>query len=503
MAVDVVIVGAGSAGCVLASRLSEDAARRVLLVEAGPDYSTLSELPDDIADASQPTLSHDWGYLAECDSLGQVASLPRARLVGGCSATNGCFAVRGSPAEFDGWAALGNPGWSFEEVLPYFNRLETDTDFVGEYHGCDGPVPIRRHPPEELNQVQSAFIAAAVDVGHPYVADHNRPRSVGVGPTPRNARDGVRMSTALTYLPVARARPNLTIRSGATVDRVELSNGRATGIRLATGEVINADLIVLAGGAYASPAILARSGIGPAGPLGDLGIGVVVELEGVGANLVDHPIVAVDLPTRPGSVGPRFRVLATMRSEQAMPGVAPDLQLFVAGPFDVPAEVSASGAVFGIVAALMSPRSHGRLRLRSPDPDAPPLIEVGHLRHPDDVSRLVEATLAARRISRADPIAQFITGQELAPGSPISDDDFDGLAMSIKARVATYHHPVGTCRMGPDPDQGAVVDAHGQVYGTDRLLVADASIMPTSPAANTNLPTIMLAERIADWLREN
>lgn len=184
MAVDVVIVGAGSAGCVLASRLSEDAARAVLLVEAGPDYSTLSELPDNIADASQPTLSHDWGYLAERDNLGQVAPLPRARLVGGCSATNGCFAVRGSPADFDGWAALGNPGWSFDEVLPYFNRLETDADFVGAYHGCDGPIPIRRHPPEELNQVQSAFLAAAVDVGHPYVADHNAPTAVGVGPTP-------------------------------------------------------------------------------------------------------------------------------------------------------------------------------------------------------------------------------------------------------------------------------------------------------------------------------
>src|SRR6185437_13477115 len=352
MAVDVVVVGAGSAGCVLASRLSEDTARTVLLVEAGQDYSTLSELPDDIADASQPTLSHDWGYLAARDSLGQVASLPRARLVGGCSATNGSFAVRGSPADFDGWAALGNPGWSFDEVLPYFNRLETDTDFVGEYHGCDGPIPIRRHPPEELNQVQSAFIAAAVEVGHPYVADHNAPTAVGVGPTPRNARDGVRMSTALTYLPVARARPNLTIRSGAAVDRVVLSSGRAAGIRLATGEVINADLIVLAGGAYASPAILARSGIGPAGPLADLGIDVVVKLEGVGANLIDHPIVAVDLPTRPGCHGPLFQALATMRSEQAMPGVAQDLQLFVAGPFDVPAEVSPSGAVFGIVAAL-------------------------------------------------------------------------------------------------------------------------------------------------------
>ncbi len=501
MAVDVIVVGGGSAGCVLAARLSEDEDRSVLVLEAGRDYAA-GDLPRDLVDASEPTVGHDWGYVAEPDNLGRCIPLPRARVIGGCSATNGCFALRGAPVDYDGWAALGNPGWSFSEILPFFCRLEADADFADDWHGVDGPIPIRRHPLEELNPIQRAFVAAAVTAGHPYVEDHNRPGAVGVGPTPRNARDGVRMSTALTYLAGARDRDNLTIRGDAMVDRVELADGRATGVRLVSGEVVEGSQIVLAAGAYASPAMLARSGIGPARQLGELGIDVVADLCGVGENLVDHPIVAIDLPTQAGSTGPRFQTITTLRSALSTPQAAPDLHLFAAGPFDVAKDVSPSGAVFGIVAGLLSPRSRGRVRLRSADASEPPLIDVGHLRHPDDLARIVEATIAARRISRNEPLSQLITGHELSPGPGIADDDFEGIAASVKARVSSYHHPVGTCRMGPDPDHGAVVDARGRVHGIDQLHVADASVMPIIPSANTNLATIMLAERIAAWLRD-
>jgi choline dehydrogenase len=499
---DVVVVGGGSAGCVVASRLSEDASCEVLLVEAGPDAADIAELPRDVVDASEPTVGHDWGYVAEPDAFGRSIALPRARLIGGCSSTNGCFALRGAPADYDGWSQLGNLGWGFDEVLPFFRRLETDADFVDDWHGSDGPLPIRRHPPSEFNSVQLAFIDAAKSEGVPYVADHNRPDALGVGPTPRNVRDGVRMSTALTYLVAARGRPNLGIHGESVVDHVVMRNNHAVGVRLTNGDVIAADRVVLAAGAYASPAILQRSGIGPARVLGDLGVEVVVDLPGVGTNLVDHPLCAVDLPTQAGATGARFQAIATLRSQSAPPGGAPDLHIFAAGPFDVPTAVSPTGRVFGVVAGLVLPRSRGWLRLRSADPLDPPRIDVAHLRDAADMARMVEATLIARRISRRAPLAELVAGDELSPGPTVADDDVVGIARSIRSRVDSYHHPVGTCRMGTDDDPGAVVDPRGRVHGVESLSVADASIMPTIPSANTNLPTIMIAERIAPWLAE-
>jgi choline dehydrogenase len=501
MGYDVVIVGGGSAGCVLAARLTEDSDRAVMLLEAGPDYPDASTLPRDVIDSSEPTVGHDWGYRADPE-LDRGIELPRARIMGGCSSTNACFALRGAPEDYDAWASFGNPGWGYADVLDDFRRLENDLDFVDPLHGSDGLIPIRRHPASELNRAQTAFIEGAVASGHMYVEDHNRPDSFGVGPTPRNARDGIRMSTAITYLAKARSRANLTIRPDTMVDRVEFSGTLAIGIRLVDGTLIEADRIVLAAGAYASPMILGRSGIGPAAELSALGIESLIDLPGVGSNLVDHPLVSIDLPTRPAPGPSRFQVMTTFHSATADRDGPNDMLMFAAGPFDVGTEDVASGAVLGLVSGLMAPRSSGWVRLASIDPEAAPRIHLAHLTEGNDLERLVDAVIEARRISISEPMQAIIEGTELSPGPAIPSDDREALTEWVRSTVSTYHHPVGTCAMGPDPASGAVTDTHGSVHGIDGLTVADASIMPTIPTATPNVPTIMVAEHIARELRD-
>jgi choline dehydrogenase len=496
---DVVIVGGGSAGCVLAARLSEDATRTVMLVEAGPDHPDVRTLPGDVIDASEPTLDHDWGYTADAE-LDRGIALPRARIMGGCSATNACFALRGAPQDYDGWAALGNPGWSFADVLDDFRRLESDHDFDDQWHGSDGPIPIRRHPQRELNHVQAAFLDGAVALGHRYVDDHNRPGAVGAGPSPRNVRDGMRMSTAVTYLALARSRANLTIRPDTMVAHVECSRSRATGIRLLDGTLIEADRVVLAAGTYASPMILARSGIGPVAELRALDIEPIVDLPGVGSNLVDHTLIAIDLPTRPSPGPNRFQAHMSFHSTTTDSAAPPDLMLFAAGPFVVGLDQIASGAVFGIVAGLVAPRSRGWVRLATRNASDAPRIHPAHLTDADDLERMLDAVTEARRLALSEPVAAITTGTELSPGPALPTDDRDALAAWLRTAVSTFHHPIGTCAMGPDPALGAVTDSRGSVHGVDGLTIADASIMPTIPSATTNLPTIMVAEHIARWL---
>jgi choline dehydrogenase len=473
---DTLIIGGGSAGATLAARLSEDPSRNVVLLEAGRDVDR-ARVPADVADASCPTVAHDWGYAAETVD-GRAVAVPRARLMGGCSSTNATAALRGAPSDYDEWAALGNEGWAWADVLPYFCKLETDLDFSDAWHGRDGPIAIQRAAPDQVREHQLATLDAALELGVQPVDDHNRPGAVGVGLLPRNARWGVRMSTALTYLEPARARPNLNVRAHALVDRVVVRDGRARGVHLADGETLDADEVVVSAGAYNSPSILLRSGIGPAGDLRALGVDVVADLP-VGANLLEHPLVSVDYHSNAAPGTDWFQTAITCRSDHA--GTDPfDLHLLPGGPV----ETAPGEFVFIVLVGLMRPQSRGMVSLRTLDPAAPPRIVLGGLREPEDLARMVEGVERARELIRTAPLSRLISGEELRPG-------LGELEVAVLREVGVYHHASGTCAMG------SVVDNEGRVLGVDGLRVVDASIMPTIPAANTNVPTIMLAERIA------
>jgi choline dehydrogenase len=482
-----VIVGGGAAGCVVAARLSESRSRSVLLLEAGPDLR--SNVPDELRDGWRLSQQFDWGYAAEPDARGAVEDVRRGKFLGGTSWVTR-FALRGSPGDYDEWAALGNAGWGFEDVLPYFARLEADADFGDQpWHGDRGPLPVTRYLDLEPTEIAAAGLQALESVGFPVVEDHNRPGAVGAGRMPMSSRAGVRVTTADAYLPVGRTPPNLTIQPDAHVADVVFDGTRAVGVRLLDGAVIEAGWVVVCAGTYGSPAILMRSGIGPAEDLRSVAVPVRLDLPGVGTNLADHGGIDIDVGYRgPTRTAPILHLIATFHSTAAATDEAPDLMLWLSDPRGDP-------PVFEVDVVLLRPRSRGTVRLRSADPTEPPSIELPNLRDPFDVERLAEGYRRGHQVASRPELRRLCD----APPSPESRRS-DELPDLIRAEGYSFPHVVGTCSMGSVPDEGAVVDSAGRVHGTERLSVVDASIIPNGPSGFTHIPTVMLAERLSEQI---
>jgi choline dehydrogenase len=503
---DVLVLGGGTAGAVLAARLSEDASRSVVVVEGGPHYGSRDTTPPDLLDGSYMTpTKHDWGFTARIRAGVEMPYL-RGKAMGGSSAINGAIALRGAPEDFDLWASLGNDLWSWAAMLPSFCRLEHDQDFgTAGYHGASGPLPIRRWVPEELSTFAGLFQQALLAAGHPDNPDHNAPRATGVGVLPMNTDGGVRVSTSLSYLGGAQHRPNLTILAGHTATRLVLAGTRVVGAMLTgpDGPVeVRAGEVIVSAGAVQSPQLLLRSGIGAAATLEGLGIACAVDLPGVGRNLLEHPTALVMMIARDTSRSDQRGPLVQVASRFTAPGsdTVNDLQMFglnnlsIAG-FPQLREHLRVDTVNGIGSSVQFASSAGAVTI---DQDGAPVIDFNVYSAEADLKRAMAGLRAAWQVANDSAIAEH--WQIVTPLTWAQVEDDDELSGFLRAAATPHYHASGSCHMGPETDPEAVVDQYLRVRGVDGLRIVDASIMPTITRANTNLSTIAIAERAVELI---
>ena len=527
MAWDYIVVGAGSAGCAVAGRLSEDGRSRVLVLEAGGSDRRLAvTMPAASFLLALGNPRYDWAYEAEPDPTrsGRRDLMPRGKVLGGTSAINGMSYVRGQPADYDGWAALGCQGWDFESVLPYFKRAEDNENGADAYHGTGGPLAVSNR--RTLHPLSEAYLRSCVAIGMSRMADINTPPQEGVGYVPCTQRRGRRHSAAHAYLRPAMGRRNLRVLTHAHVRRVLFEGKRATGVEYVhRGRTVRAEAagaVVLSAGAFASPQLLMLSGVGPAAHVSEYGFPVVHDLPGVGENLQDHPGLAqtcwanvttynmlTGLPralvlgaqwlltgTGPGST-PHSQVTAFMRHDGGA-GRSDIQYLFSPAGFDLSEEgpvLFDRPAVTGLLNVLR-PFSRGWVRLKSADPFAQPAIQPNLFADERDLELLLAGARLQRRIFETEPLSRFITGH-YRPGPEVQTGD-EWRAYLREGAMSAYH-PAGTCKMGHDPM--AVVDDRLQVQGLANLYVADASIMPAIVSGNLHATCVMIGEKAADIIR--